>query len=88
MYDNPDDDDYRDRDQATPKQLKFLKKLGVTHAPNISLDDASDLISAAIEKRDRRKNWSLGCLLMIFSLLVFSVFAVLVYIGLSGSLNH
>ena len=74
-----------DDESATPKQLAFLARLGIPHSPDISLSDASDLISAAIEKRDSRKNWTLGCLLTIFAALVFAVFATLACIGLHNS---
>lgn len=71
-----DDEDEWDRDAATPKQLKFLKRLGVSHPEGISLDEASDLIDHCLKQREMRSTnfLLLGVLFAVIAIIIFLVF--------------
>jgi predicted nucleic acid-binding Zn ribbon protein len=71
MRDRDEEDDW-DRDAATPKQLTFLRRLGVSHAKGISMDEASDLITECLARRDRKKRNTLlgGILIVLVAILI------------------
>jgi len=65
--------DVWDDEPATPKQLAFLARLGIAHPPDISLGDASDLITKCLMRRERRSK----CVLVIG--LLFAIGAIIVF---------